>query len=66
VAFVLVKRRPRGISHSSSELVWVSSSRGRQGPRFIELPLDQTLAALEHISEDTAALMRRLDELLKA
>jgi len=33
---------------------------------FIEPLLDQTLAALEHISEDAAALMRRLDELLKA
>jgi hypothetical protein len=33
---------------------------------FIEPLLDQTLAAIEHITEDAAALMRRLDELLKA
>jgi hypothetical protein len=64
----LVGRLPRleAVSHQMNQELKAAHLAPVKDPEFIEPLLDQTLAALEHISEDTAALMRRFDELLKA
>jgi hypothetical protein len=57
-------RRLEAVSHQTNQELKAAHLAAVK--EFIEPLLDQTLAALEHISEDAAALMRRLDELLKA
>jgi hypothetical protein len=54
------------VSHQTNQELKAAHLAAVKDPEFIEPLLDQTLAAIEHITEDGAALMRRLDELLKA